>query len=62
MKTDKIRVRTDQFTCTIEFDEVMDLPKAKFIELAQKSYICQNTIVLEVADANMHDKVEEEFK
>ena len=62
MKTNKIRVRTDQFNCTIDFGEVMDLPKEKFIELAQNSYICQNTIVLDVANANIHDKLEEELE
>ena len=62
MKTNKIIVRTDQFICTIDLGEVMDLPKEKFIELAQNSYICQNTVVLDVTDANMHDKLEEELK
>ena len=62
MKTNKIKVRTDQFICTINFGKVMDLPKEQFIELAQQSYICQNTVVLDVADANIHDDLEEEFE
>lgn len=54
MKTNKIIVRTDKFTCTIDFGEIIDLPKDGFIDLAQNSYICQNTTVLDVADANTH--------
>ena len=52
MKTDKIIVVTEEFSCVVSLGKEFDFPKEKFINLVQQADKLKNEKVLDVADAN----------
>ena len=54
MKTNKIIVVTENFSCVVPLGKEFDFPKEKFINLVQQADKLKNEKVLDVADANTH--------
>lgn len=54
MKTNKIIVVTEEFSCVVPLGKQWDFPKEKFINLVQQANAFKNEKVIDVADANTH--------
>ena len=54
MKTNKLIVVTEEFTCEVPLTKEWDFPKEKFINLIQQTNDFKNHKVVDVADANAH--------
>ena len=54
MKTNKLIVVTNEYSCIIPLGKEWDFSKEKFIELLQKTERFKDEKVLDVADANTH--------
>ena len=52
MKTDKLIVVTEEFSCVISLTREFDFPKEKFINLAQMADALKDQKVVDVADGN----------
>ena len=54
MKTDKLIVITEKYSCVVPLKREWDFTKEKFIYLIQQTDMFKNNKVLDVADANTH--------
>ncbi len=54
MKTNKLIVTTEEFSCVVPLAKEWDFPREKFINLIQQANAFKDTKVLDVADANTH--------
>lgn len=54
MKTNKLIVVTEEFSCIVVLAKARDFHKEKFINLIQKSDDFKDHKVIDVADANTH--------
>ena len=54
MKTNKLIVVTEEFSCIVSLEKVWDFPKEKFIDLVQQANDFKDHKVVDVADGNTH--------
>ena len=54
MKTNKVIVVTEAYSCVVPLGREYNFPKEVFIDLAQNGNAFKDTKVLDVADANTH--------
>lgn len=54
MKTNKVIVVTEEYSCVVNFSKEIDLPKERIMDMLQNSQDFKSTNVLDIADANTH--------
>lgn len=54
MKTNKLIVVTEEFSCVVPLAQEWDFTKEKFISLVQQANAFKDQKVIDVADANTH--------
>lgn len=54
MKTNKLIVVTEEFSCVVLLEKEWDFPKEKFINLVQQANDFKDHKVVDVADGNTH--------
>lgn len=54
MKTNKVIVVTEEFSCVVPLETEWDLPKERWIKLIQKANAFKDHKVIDVADGNTH--------